>query len=169
MADATLTPTLRTKRLVLRPMTLEDWPDYEVLMQSERAAHMGGPHSLESSWGMFCHDAAQWILMGHGALMFDDRQTGACLGQVGINHGPLFPEHELGWFVYAHAEGKGYAYEAAQALRDWAFAEGGLSTLVSYIDPDNTRSRQLAERLGAVLDPDAPRQDPKALVYRHVR
>ena len=116
---------------------------------------------------MFCHDIAQWLLMGHGALMIDDTQSGECLGQVGINHGPLFPEHELGWLVYPAAEGKGYAFEAALALKHWAFRERKLETLVSYIDPANVRSYTLAERLGAELDPKAPRQDPIDLVYRH--
>ena len=55
---------------------------------------------------------------GHGALMVDARARGECVGQVGINGGPLFPEKELGWFVYEEAEGYGYATEAAAALRD---------------------------------------------------
>ncbi|MDN2568578.1 GNAT family N-acetyltransferase [Aquibium sp. A9E412] len=160
-------PTIETERLFLRPMTSEDWPRYADMMRSQRAAHMGGPYSTRAAWGLFCHDVAQWALMGHGALMMDDRETGRCLGQVGINHGPLFPEHELGWFVYPHAEGKGYAHEGAAALRDWAFEVRGLKTLVSYIDPCNTRSRRLAERLGARLDAEAPRQDPNDLVFRH--
>ena len=162
-------PTIETKRLLLRPMTMDDWPDYAALMQSERAAHMGGPYTEQGAWGMFCHDAAQWLLMGHGALMFDDRESGRTLGQVGINHGPLFPENELGWYVYTHAEGSGYAFEAAQALRDWGFGARGLETLVSYISPENIRSQKLAERLGAVLDETAPRKDPVDLVYRHGR
>lgn len=128
---------------------------------------MGGPFSVDIAWGLFCHDVAQWTLMGHGALMMESRKTGSCLGQVGINHGPLFPEHELGWLVYPKAEGKGYAYEAAGALRDWAFKERGLETLVSYIDPPNIRSRTLAERLGAKRDTKAPRQDATDFVYRH--
>lgn len=105
--------------------------------------------------------------MGHGALMMEDRDSGQCLGQVGINHGPLFPEHELGWLVYSDAEGKGYAYEAARTLRDWAFKERRLETLVSYTDPDNIRSQRLAERLSAKLDVGAVRQDPTDLVFRH--
>ncbi len=162
-------PTIETERLILRPPGMEDWPLYAELMFSERAVHMGGPFSTNVAWGIFCHDVAQWTLMGHGALMVDARDSGQCLGQVGINHGPLFPEHELGWLVYADAEGKGYAYEAALALRAWAFATLRLKTLVSYIDPRNTRSRRLAERLGAVLDTTAPRQDPDELVYRHLK
>lgn len=114
-------PTLVTDRLTLRPPVMGDWPDYAELMLSSRAVYMGGPFTTPYAWGMFCHDIAQWSLMGHGALMMEERAGGRCLGQVGINHGPLFPEHELGWFVYQHAEGKGFAFEAAKVLRDWAF------------------------------------------------
>ncbi|MEZ2131251.1 MULTISPECIES: GNAT family N-acetyltransferase [unclassified Sinorhizobium] len=163
----TVIQTLETERLFLRPPRMEDWPEYAELMRSERAIYMGGPHATKAAWGMFCHDMALWTLMGHGALMMEDRNTGLCLGQVGINHGPLFPEHELGWFVYPDAEGKGYAYEAAGALRDWAFKVRRLATLVSYIHPDNIRSRRLAERLGAKLDATAPREDPADLVFRY--
>ncbi len=54
------------------------------------------------------------------------------------------------------------------ALRDWAFQDRKLKTLVSYIDPDNARSIRLAERLGATIDDHARKQDPDDLVYRHV-
>ena len=162
-------PILQTERLTLRPPEMKDWPRYAGLMASQRSIYMGGPHSECAAWGMFCHDAALWSLVGHGALMMEERETGLCLGQVGINHGPQFPEKELGWFVYPEAEGLGYAREAAIALRDWAFQVRGLETLVSYIHPDNTRSARLAERMGARLDPDAVRHDPADLVFRHSR
>ncbi|MCP1911683.1 RimJ/RimL family protein N-acetyltransferase [Bradyrhizobium elkanii] len=48
-----------------------------------------------------------------------------CVGQVGINHGPLFPEQELGWLLY---DGQGYATEAALALRNWTFAAARSAT-----------------------------------------
>lgn len=127
---------------------------------------MGGPYDQRGAWGVFCHDVALWALFGHGALMID-LPSGICVGQVGINHGPLFPEKELGWLIYAEHEGQGYASEAAAALRDWAFGPGGLETLVSYVDPRNTRSIAVAERLGARRDADAARSDPEDLVYRH--
>ncbi|MCF6327740.1 MAG: GNAT family N-acetyltransferase [Devosiaceae bacterium] len=163
----TVIPSIETERLSLRPPTIDDWPAYAELAVSKRSIHMGGPFSKEAAWGWFCHDIAQWHLMGHGALMIEDKKSGTCLGQVGINHGPLFPEHELGWFVYANSEGKGYAYEAAIALRNWAFETRRLKTLVSYIAPENNRSIRLAERLGAELDGAAPRTDPADLVFRH--
>ena len=163
----TTVPTIITERLLLRPMTADDWEPYSALMLSERARYMGGPFSVKVAWGMFCADHAQWDLFGAGALMLEDRDTRACLGQVGINSGPLFPEKEIGWLVFPEAEGRGYAFEAASALLDWAKTVKRLNTLVSYVDPQNDRSRRLAERLGATLDGTAPRPDPTDLVYRH--
>mgnify|MGYP001044208204 FL=1 len=162
-------PTLRTRRLVLRPMLEADFPAYRNLMASPRSVYMGGPFDEARAWGMFCHDIACWTLYGHGGLMIDVAATTECVGQVGINHGPLFPEKELGWLLYDGFEGQGYVTEAATALRDWAFAELQLPSLVSYFDPANVRSIAVAERLGAVRDEAAPRQDPEDVVYRHLR
>jgi RimJ/RimL family protein N-acetyltransferase len=160
-------PTLTTGRLTLRVPVMEDFPAYARLMASPRAVGMGGPFDTRAAWGIFCHGVALWRFFGHGALMIDLSATGECVGLVEINHGPLFPEKELGWQIYEGHEGKGYATEAAGALRDWAYGTLALPTLVSYIDPRNSRSVAVAERLGALLDPAAPKQDPGDLVYRH--
>jgi RimJ/RimL family protein N-acetyltransferase len=162
-------PTLRTERLLLRPMVEADFPQYRDMMASSRSTYMGGPVEPRFAWGMFCHDIACWTLYGHGGLMIELVATGQCVGQVGINHGPMFPEKELGWLLYDGFEGQGYVTEAAAALRDWAFAELNLPSLVSYFDPANARSIAVAERLGAVRDDAAPRQDPDDVVYRHHR
>lgn len=160
-------PDLRTVRLRLRAPILADYPAFAAFMASDRARYMGGPHVGWAAWGSFCHDIAGWRLFGHGALMIDRLSDGACIGQVSINHGPLFPEKELGWMLYDGFEGHGYAAEAAAALRDWAFATLRLETLVSYIDPANAPSIRLAQRLGALRDAAATPQDDGDLVYRH--
>ncbi|WP_449254991.1 GNAT family N-acetyltransferase [Bosea sp. (in: a-proteobacteria)] len=160
-------PTLQTQRLILRPMTEADFPAYAGFMASPRSAAMGGPFPARQAWGMFCHDVACWPLFGHGALMVTQRADGACIGQVGINDGPLFPEKELGWLLYDGHEGHGYATEAAGALRDWAVRTLKLASLVSYVARDNAASAAVAERLGARRDADAERPDPDDLVFRH--
>ena len=148
-------PTIETPRLRLRPPVAEDFAAFARFRASPRAAHLGGPRGPRADWGAFCHGIACWALFGHGALMIDQRDDGACIGLVDISHGPLFPEKELGWLLYDGAEGRGYATEAAAALRDWAYATLQVASLVSYIDPDNTRSIAVAERLGARRDPGA--------------
>jgi RimJ/RimL family protein N-acetyltransferase len=160
-------PTLTTRRLILRAPVVDDFPAYALFLASPRAKYIGGPYARRAAWGIFCHVVASWELFGHGALMADLRITGECVGQVGINHGPLFPEKELGWLVYEGHQGHGYATEAATALRDWAARSLALDGLVSYVDPENHRSTAVAERLGAILDPEAPKQELGDLVYRH--
>jgi RimJ/RimL family protein N-acetyltransferase len=164
-----IAPTLTTPRLTLRMPIIADYQSYAAFMASERSTYMGGPFDEFGAWALFCHDVGQWAIFGLGGLMIDLSQTGETVGAVGINQGPLFPEPELGWFLYAGHEGNGYATEAAMTLRHWAQRQGGLSTLVSYMDPENIASARVAQRLGAELDPLALRQkgDETDLVYRH--
>ncbi len=162
-------PTLQTRRLTLRAPVMADFPAYETFFASQRSRHMGGPRDTEGAWFWFCHDCAQWALMGHGGLMIDLRDTGDTVGLVGLNAGPLFPETELGWLLYPDHEGHGFATEAASALRTWAFGALTVNSLVSYVDPANTASSAVAARLGAVLDAVAPRRDPEDQVWRHQR
>lgn len=170
MSDASadgLAPTIETERLRLRPIRFDDWPAAERFMASERAAHIGGPFDRAAAWGWFCHDRACWSFFGYGSLAIEERSSGDLLGQISLNGGPFFPEPELGWTLFTKAEGFGYATEAARAQRAWFFDHHPTASLVSYVDPDNHRSRRVAERLGARLDPDAARPEPDDVVYRH--
>jgi RimJ/RimL family protein N-acetyltransferase len=161
-------PTLLTERLILRPPNKTDLVSFSAMLASDRARYMGGPYDAVGAWRVFCQDIALWQVYGHGALMIDLRATGECVGQVGINHGPLYPEKELGWLLYGDHEGNGYAQEAAAAMRDWAFVALKLPHLVSYVDADNASSIAVAQRIGGVLDPDAPKQDPEDFVFRYI-
>jgi RimJ/RimL family protein N-acetyltransferase len=58
-------------------------------------------------------------------------------------------EREIGWALVRAHWGRGYATEAARAVRDWARAERGYDRLISLIDPANVASQRVAERLGA--------------------
>lgn len=160
-------PTIETERLILRAPEARDFPEYQVLMASVRAEFMGGPFDKKAAWGMFCHGLALWQMFGHGSLMIDLKATGQCIGEVGINAGPFYPEKELGWMLYEGHEGQGYALEAALAYRAWASETLKLRELVSYIDERNVASMKLAERMGAVRDDKCVRQDPEDIVYRH--
>lgn len=83
-------------------------------MQTENVGYMGGPFDITASWGMFCADHAQWDLFRSGALMIEDQQTGQCLGQVGINAGPLLTEYELGRLVFSKTKNKASPFKLPQ-------------------------------------------------------
>ena len=162
-----IAPTLTTERLVLRPLQMADFASSAGFLATERSRFMGGPHDTARAWDWFCNDTAQWALLDMGALMIT--HLGQVVGQVALCHGPVFPEPELGWFLYDGAGGRGFATEAAVALRDWGFGVRGLATMVSYIDPANAASVKVAERLGARIDPLAATPGNKpTLAYRLV-
>lgn len=150
-----IAPTLHTARLTLRMPTMEDFAAYRAFVMSDRAQYMGGPHAAQTAWDWFCNDTAQWALLGLGGLIVTPRDGGPALGQVAVSHGPAMPEPQLGWFLFAGHDGQGFATEAASAMRNWAFQDRGLETLVSYVHPANAASVKVASRLGAWIDKEA--------------
>jgi RimJ/RimL family protein N-acetyltransferase len=65
--------------------------------------------------------------------------------------------------------GRGYATEAGNKARDYAFADLGWKTAVSYMHPQNIASRRVAERMGAVFEKEIQIAPGTAMVYRHPR
>ncbi len=164
IADAI--PTLTTKRLVLRPSRLEDFPVLAEIMCTERSQYVGGPMSRKDAWYEFTQLSAEWLLHGHGGWTIE--MDGAVCGFVLIGVEPGDHEREVGYLLTEDAEGQGIAYEAARAARDFAFEALGFETIVSYIDPENTRSISVAQRLGGERDVAAEAaMDGDMHIYRY--
>jgi len=161
-------PVLETDRLLLRRPDDRDTDAAIAFLASDRARHVGGPMTLGGAWRAHAKMVGHWTLRGFGLFAVTDKTTGETLGISGPYYPGDWPEHELGWHIWrADAEGKGIAFEAACAARDWAYGTLGWTTAVSYIARENARSIALVERLGATLDDAAQRPDPDCLVYRH--
>lgn len=143
-------PTLETDRLILRgPEKGDAEAVIEFLCDEERAKGFGHFDNRGDAWRWFALSVGHWHIHGYGYFTVADKATGTPLGMVGIWYPDGWPEPELGWVVFANAEGKGIAYEAALRARQWAYEDLGFVTLTSNIVPGNTRSVVLAERLGA--------------------
>lgn len=166
------TPVLETDRLILRAVAGQDIALGAAFLGSDRSRYMGGPYDRFEAWVHACHQIGHWAARGFGPFAICRKGTDAAMGEAGPFYPDAWPEPELGWSLWTpEAEGKGYAFEAAKAARRHAYGTLGWTTAVSYIDPDNTRSIALAERLGCSLDPNAPLPDlpdwDGTLVYRH--
>ena len=145
-------PVLTTERLTLRGPESADLEPYAAFRMSDRAVGVGGPYTRDQAEAQFAALSAHWDALGYGRWIVTETETGAPLGVVGILNADGWPEPELAWSVFAPAEGRGIAYEAALAARDYAYGTLGMTTLVSLVNLANTRSVALAKRLGAWLD-----------------
>lgn len=169
-AIASAIPVLQTERLALRAPRLDDWPGIEPNWTGPRAAHIGGPFNAEDAYFDFCQAVASWTLRGFGPFVVTLKGDDTALGTVGIFHDYGDPEAEAGWIFNEAVEGQGYATEAARAVLDWARDDLGLTTMVSFIAPENAASIRVAEKLGAMRDDTTiitHVDGEETLVYRH--
>jgi RimJ/RimL family protein N-acetyltransferase len=167
-----MTERLETGRLVLRRPEARDWGPFRDFMLSDRSAAFGSHGDLGRAFRAFAAELGHWEIFGHGMWAVTLRDDDTAVGLVGPWTPPDWPENEIGWMILAPGlEGSGVATEAARAALAHAFDVLGWPTAVSYVGPGNLRSVRLAEKLGAVLDPQAPQPRPEdpVLVYRHRR
>ncbi|WP_308917693.1 GNAT family N-acetyltransferase [Jannaschia sp. LMIT008] len=159
-------PVIRTRRLVLRAPEPSDYPDFKATFTSYRSRFMGGPLNPYEAWMLYAAEIGHWEIRGFGMWMIHAADDDRTLGMAGGWQPAGWPERELAWIVFPGASGQGYALEAVHAVRGHLYRTGW-DGAVSYVDPKNYESRLLCDRLGAVLDPDAPSVDGSDACYRH--
>ncbi len=144
---------LETERLIFRQWTKSDFePLAAFYAMEEYARFVGGVKDREEAWRLMATYVGIYGLNGYSYLAIDEKETGKLIGTVGLYNSPSWPEPELGYWLLPQSQGRGYGVEAGMAVKDYAMKELSLPTLVSYIDPVNEPSKQLALRLGAQYD-----------------
>ncbi len=163
-------PALETERFILRCPEFSDFEAFAAFRMSERARGVGGPYTRTESFDQLGEIIGHWHLRGFGRWMVADKASDQPLGVVGLFYPDDWPEPEIAWSVFGNAEGKGIAFEAAIAARDYAFNDLGWTTAISCTMPDNHRSIALAKRMGVVQDADFHHPTyGTMLVWRHLK
>jgi RimJ/RimL family protein N-acetyltransferase len=146
-----LETVIETERLILRVPRADDLDGYVELMTDEEAArYIGKVQAPPVIWRGLAVMAGSWLLSGFGMFSVIEKTSGRCVGRIGPWQPLGWPGTEVGWGVIRSVWGKGYAYEASVAAMDFAVDVLGWSDIIHSIHPDNTRSRNLAARLGSV-------------------
>lgn len=146
-------PVLEEGRLRYRAPSLDDFEVYHDFCASDRSIGVGGPYpTRDEAFERLAKIIGHWGLRGYGRWMIADRDTDAPLGVVGLMYPEDWPEPEIAWTVFATAEGKGIAFEAAQFARRYAYEVLGWTTVISCTTPGNDRSVALAKRMGASFE-----------------
>ncbi|MEM1373078.1 MAG: GNAT family N-acetyltransferase [Pseudomonadota bacterium] len=133
-----MTAALVTERLALRVLTREDagWITEHIVNPNVQQWLSGPPHPFTRV------DAQDWLDTAalnpsYRAILAD----GEPLGVMSI------AQNVLGYWLKESAWGQGYATEAARALIDWHFAQGGRD-LTSGWHMGNARSSAVLRKLG---------------------
>jgi RimJ/RimL family protein N-acetyltransferase len=158
MESATNVPVIETARLRLRGHRVDDLPDCAAMWAEEIVTRFigGKPLTEEETWLRMLRHAGHWALLGFGYWVVEERATGRFLGEAGLAEfrreiePSIVGIPEAGWVFACAAHGKGYASEAVQAILQWGKVRFGNERSVCLIDPGNTASMKLAERLGFV-------------------
>ena len=130
---------IETQRLVIRPLRPEDATDLE---QSPDWIHEK-VERFERDGGM-----SLWAAV--------DRESGRAVALAGLQWEQIDGRRELdlGCVVASHAQQRGYATEASEAIVHAAFA-AGFERITAMTGPDNAPALRVLEKLGFARQGDA--------------
>lgn len=150
---------LHGPRVLVRPFRPEDAvPLYEAIDESRE--HLSGfmpwvpfYKSVEDAVVYVNRSRAQWILRTDMPVGLFERETGRLLGSAGLHRiNWELRSFEIGYWVRASEEGRGYVSETVQVLTRFAFEQLGANRVEIRMDTRNERSRRVPERLGFTLE-----------------
>ena len=142
--------TLRTGRLVLSPLAVEDADEMIVVLGDESMHEFtgGAPPTLEQ-----LHERYRFLAAGRSAdgseqwLNWIVRLDGAAVGTVQATVIAGGAAAEVAWEVGVPWQGRGIASEAAAAMVDWLLAHGVWS-IAAHVHPQHEASAAVAARAG---------------------
>lgn len=140
-----------TERLILRPLTGDDFEDYAAMLADPEVsgglAETVGTSPAEA-WRSLATFIGHREIRGFSHWALVEKDTGSFVGRAGPWQPHGFPGLGVGWCLARPYWGKGYATEAGRAALRYCFEELGATEVVSIIKPDNARSISVAERIG---------------------
>jgi len=139
--------TITTDRLILREMTGDDFDAlYAVLSDSDIMQHYPYSFDEERVRGWINRNIERYSIFGFGLWAVCLKETGEIIGDCGLtmqNIGGVI-KPEIGYHIRKDMQKKGFAKEAALAVRDWTFDNTPFKVIYSYMKYTNTPSAKTA-------------------------
>lgn len=169
-----MTTILQTPRLLLRELTDGDHEAlYEMYQDPRMNRYLGGPPPPREEYWRRVRETwpAYYARHGFGLWATVRREDGRLLGRCGLLSQEVDGERhaEVAYALAPEFWGRGYATEAARAIRDHAFRTLDAPHLISLILPENTPSIAVAERNGMTFWKMADFRGFHVRVYRITR
>ena len=142
---------IETERLLLREMTEYDFEDlYKVLADPDIMQNYSCTFDDVRVKGWINKNIERYQIFGFGLWAVCLKETGDMIGDCGLTmqliNGQIKPE--IGYHIRGDEQRKGYAKEAAIAVRDWTFNNTPFNIIYSYMNNANIPSSQTAISYG---------------------
>ena len=143
---------IQTRRLTLRPYTLDDIPALvpligarEVAATTLRIPHPYTEDIAREFIALAEKDETSGQCVRRAIIL---RQTGALCGGVGLQIEPEHRRAELGYWIGVPYWGNGYATEAAMAMVKYGFETLELQRIFASYVPRNVASGKVLQKIG---------------------
>ena len=142
---------IKTNRLVIRMLEMKDkdaFFKYRILPEVYKYQSWIPKdireieHFIEKNNLIYLNTANTWMQLA--VCLQDDK----IIGDIGIHFLEDGYQVEIGYTIAPDYQGKGYAYEAVTAVIGYIFSVLAKHRITASVDPDNTNSIKLLEKLG---------------------
>ena len=143
---------LETARLRLRTITPDDAAFYYALVNDPTWLQFIGDKGIRSveqaCTAIIDGPMAMQQRHGHSLYVMERKEDGQALGLCGLIRRDFLPDVDIGYAIRPEHFGRGYTYEAAQAVLELARGPLGISRVLGLTAPGNVNSIRLLNKLG---------------------
>ena len=143
---------LETERLILRQFSIDDAQFiFELLNEPSFIQNIGdrGIRTLDDARSYILRvPIASYEENGFGLCLVILKESGESIGMCGLIKREGLEDVDIGYAFLPRFWSKGYAVEAALAVKEYARDVVGLKRLVAITDPENQASIRVLEKIG---------------------
>jgi ribosomal-protein-alanine N-acetyltransferase len=163
-----------TERLLLRELTPDDLDAYAAMnADSEVTRYLGSGRTRTriETLAEIEYVLRMYAEHGYGLWATVRKDDGVFIGRCGLLNWHLDgrDEVEVAYGLARAHWGRGYATEAARAVREWAFAYLDVPRLISLVVPENEASKNVARKNGMRLESESSLRGIRVEVYAIAR
>jgi RimJ/RimL family protein N-acetyltransferase len=158
---------LKTRRLHLREMTLDDLDDLHSIFSDPIAMrYYPKPFSRKMTTEWIKWNLRNYEKYGFGLWAVIHKEANLFIGDCGLTIQKVdsVEEIEIGYHIKRSYWGRGLATEAAIACRNYAFDILKRSRVISWMNPENIASIRVAEKVGMHLEKETSDNSGQAAV-----
>lgn len=162
---------IETERLILKRVTIADFDIYKEIMSCPILSlylPKAEPYSDEEI-ALYVEKRVEHWKLGFGSfIVYLKNDPNIKLGYAGVEVSPNIECSDVRYGFKQNTQGKGYAYEAAQAVLDHTFSLGKHMKIYGVAVKENIASIKILEKLGMSTDNSVVIYDSEKLVTQSV-